>query len=284
MKRIFTVALAVLLLLTSAGITAYPLISNYVNDQHQSTVRTEYAKEIETRNDAEIQAAKQAAQAYNESLQPIRYDREAVRAAEERYYDVLDLTGSGIMGYVEIPKLGVNLPIYHGTEESVLQKGVGHLIGSSLPVGGKGTHCVITGHSGVAGKRLFSDLDQLVPGDTFYLHMLDGTLAYRVEECNTVLPYETDLLLTEEENDLCTLVTCVPFGINTHRLLVLGSRIPYQATAEIETAVAYTPAKSTWKEQYKKSLVFGGATALAAVAAGLLAFFFRKKRRKHHEA
>ena len=284
MKRIIMIVLAVLLLLTAAGITLYPWISNYVNDKYQSTVRTEYVKEIEMQTDTEIQAAKQDAQAYNESLNPIRYDREAVQAAGERYFDLMDLTGSGIMGYVEIPKLGVNLPIYHDTEEPVLQKGVGHLIGSSLPVGGKGTHCVITGHSGVAGKRLFSDLDQLVPGDTFYLHVLDEVLAYRVEECNTVLPYETDLLLTEEENDLCTLVTCVPFGVNTHRLLVRGSRIPYQAAAEIETTVAYTPAKSTWKEQYKKSLVFGGAAALAAVAAGLLVFFFRKKRRKRHEA
>lgn len=284
MKRIIMIVLAVLLLLTAAGITLYPWISNYVNDKYQSTVRTEYVKEIEMQTDTEIQAAKQDAQAYNESLNPIRYDREAVQAAGERYLDLMDLTGSGIMGYIEIPKLGVNLPIYHGTEEPVLQKGVGHLIGSSLPVGGKGTHCVITGHSGVAGKRLFSDLDQLVPGDTFYLHVLDEVLAYRVEECNTVLPYETDLLLTEEENDLCTLVTCVPFGVNTHRLLVRGSRIPYQAAAEIETTVAYTPAKSTWKEQYKKSLVFGGAAALAAVAAGLLVFFFRKKRRKRHEA
>lgn len=284
MKRIIMIVLAVLLLLTAAGITLYPWISNYVNDKYQSTVRTEYVKEIEMQTDTEIQAAKQDAQAYNESLNPIRYDREAVQAAGERYLDLMDLTGSGIMGYIEIPKLGVNLPIYHGTEEPVLQKGVGHLIGSSLPVGGKGTHCVITGHSGVAGKRLFSDLDQLVPGDTFYLHVLDEVLAYRVEECNTVLPYETDLLLTEEENDLCTLVTCVPFGVNTHRLLVRGSRIPYQAAAEIETTVAYTPAKSTWKEQYKKSLVFGGAAALAAVAAGMLVFFFRKKRRKRHEA
>ena len=187
------------------------------------------------------------------------------------------------MGYVEIPKLGVNLPIYHGTEETVLQKGVGHLIGSSLPIGGEGTHSVITGHSGVAGKRLFSDLEQLAPGDAFYLHVLDETLAYEVTECYTVLPYETDLLLPDAENDLCTLVTCVPFGVNSHRLLVRGSRIPFQASAEKETTVAYAPAKSTWREQYEKSLAIGGAAALGMVAAGLLVSFIRRKRRKRHE-
>ena len=283
-RRKLFIILAAILFLLAAGFTAYPLAANYINDRHQSLIQTDYSTAIKKLDNTDISAARQAAQDYNENLKPIRYDRDAVDAASVSYEEQLNLTGSGIMGYVEIPKLGVNLPIYHGTEEAVLQKGVGHLIGSSLPIGGKGTHSVITGHSGVAGKRLFSDLNQLAPGDMFYLHVLDEILAYRVEECNTVLPYETDLLLPDEENDLCTLVTCVPFGVNTHRLLARGSRVPYQATTVKETSVSYTPAKSTWKEQYEKSLVHGGAAALAAVAVGLLVSFFRKKRRKHHEA
>lgn len=283
MKRMFTVALAVLLLLTAAGITAYPLISNYVNDQHQSTVRTEFAKEIETRNDAEIQAAKQAAQAYNESLQPIRYDREAVRAAEERYYDLLDLTGSGIMGYVEIPKIEVSLPIYHGTEEDILEKGVGHLIGSSLPVGGDGCHSVLTGHSGVAGKRLFSDLEQLRQGDIFYLHILGDTLAYEVTEINTVLPYETELLTAEPGEDLCTLITCVPYGVNTHRLLVRGSRVPYTPVTEQTVTKGKAPIRSMWKDQYQKGLLLGSGASLGAVMLGLLLATALRKRRKRNE-
>lgn len=283
-RRKLYIILAAILFLLAAGFTAYPLAANYINDRHQSLIQTDYSTAIKKLDNTDITAARQAAQAYNESLKPIRYDREAMDAAFVSYEEQLNLTGSGIMGYVEIPRLDVNLPIYHGTEETVLQKGVGHLIGSSLPVGGDGTHSVITGHSGVAGKRLFSDLEQLAPGDVFYLRVLDETLAYEVVECNTVLPFETDLLLPDAEKDLCTLITCVPFGVNSHRLLVRGSRIPYQASTEKETTVAYTPAKSTWREQYEKSLVLGGAAALGVVAAGLLVSFFRKKRRKRHEA
>jgi sortase A len=283
-RRKLYIILAAILFLLAAGFTAYPLAANYINDRHQSLIQTDYSTAIKKLDNTDIAAARQTAQDYNERLKPIRYDREAVDAASVSYEEQLNLTGSGIMGYVEIPKLGVNLPIYHGTEEAALQKGVGHLIGSSLPIGGVGTHSVITGHSGVAGKRLFSDLEQLAPGDVFYLRVLDETLAYEVTECNTVLPYETDLLLPDAEKDLCTLVTCVPFGVNSHRLLVRGSRVPYQAAAANDTHVAYNPAKSTWKEQYEKSLAIGGAAALGVITAGLLVSFFRKKRRKRHEA
>ena len=155
MKRKLILTLSVLLFMGAVAITAYPMIANYINDKHQSAIRIEYAQEVEALEDSEIQNAQQAAIAYNESLLPIRYDREALQAAAESYDELLDLTGSGLMGYVEIPKLELQLPIYHGTEEEVLQKGIGHLIGSSLPIGGAGFHSVLTGHSGLAGKRLF---------------------------------------------------------------------------------------------------------------------------------
>ena len=279
MKRIIITALAVLLLIAAAGLTVYPLVSNYVNDKYQSLVRTEYAEEVEKSDAAELAEAKAAAQAYNDSLSPLRYHREAVQAASEDYESLLNLNESGIMGYVEIPKLEINLPIYHGTGETALDKGVGHLLGSSLPVGGTGCHSILTGHSGVAGNKLFSDIDQLSEGDVFYLRVLDETLAYEVEAVNIVLPYETGLLAPVRGRDLCTLVTCYPYGVNTHRLLVRGKRIPYEEAVVIERKTEEEPVRSTWKEQYVKGLAIGGASAAGAMLIVLLICFIRKKRR-----
>ena len=282
MKRIGIITLALLLFLTAVAITAYPMIANYVNDKHQSAIRIEYAQEVEALDDSEIREARQDAIAYNESLLPIRYDREAVQTAAESYDDLLNLHGSGLMGYVEIPKIDVNLPIYHGTSEEVLQKGVGHLVGSSLPIGGEGFHSVLTGHSGLAGKRLFSDLEQLTLGDCFYLHVLGETLAYEVTEINRVLPHETELLTAVAGEDLCTLVTCTPYGVNTHRLLARGSRVPYEKAAEETTKeVPKEPVRSTWKENYIQGLAIGGGSALSAVLLGLGIAWL--KGRKHNE-
>ena len=280
MKRIIIKALAALLLIAAVGLTVYPLVSNYVNDKYQSMVRTEYVEEVEKRDEVELVEAKAAARAYNDNLSPLRYHREAVQTASENYENLLNLNGSGIMGYVEIPKLEINLPIYHGTGETALDKGVGHLLGSSLPVGGTGCHSILTGHSGVAGNKLFSDIDQLSEGDVFYLRVLDETLAYEVEAVNIVLPYETELLAPIRGRDLCTLVTCYPYGVNTHRLLVRGKRIPYEEAVEIEEIAGEEPVRSTWKEQYVKGLVIGGAAAAGAILIGLLISFIRKKRRR----
>lgn len=267
----------------AVSITAYPMIANYINDKYQSTIRTEYAQEVEAMDDGEIRKAKEAAIAYNESLLPVRYDREALQAAAESYDELLNLHGSGLIGYVEIPKIDVNLPIYHGTSEEVLQKGIGHLLGSSLPTGGEGFHSVLTGHSGLAGAKLFSDLDQLAAGDTFFLHILGETLAYEVAEINTVLPYETELLTAVAGEDLCTLVTCTPYGVNSHRLLVRGSRVPFEKTAEeIAKEAPKEPVRSTWKENYLQGLVIGSGSALGAVLLGLGIAWLR--RRKRHEA
>ena len=285
MKRTILMVLAVLLVLLAVGMTVYPLIANYVNNQYLSVVQSEYENAVKDLDSGVYDEAREAAQAYNENLNPIRYDKDAVEAASASYYKFLDLTGSGLMGYIEIPKLDLQLPIYHGTEEEVLQKGVGHLIGSSLPIGGAGCHSVLTGHSGVAGMRLFSDLDQLAPGDVFFLRVLGETLAYQVVEINTVLPYETDLLLAVPGEDLCTLVTCTPFGVNTHRLLVRGSRIPYEKAEAVAEVVEKTaPVKSTWAENYRKGLVIGGGLALGVILLGLLIALLRKKRRQRHEA
>jgi len=283
MKKALLIALAVLLFLGAAGVTVYPLVSNYVNDKYQSIVRSDYAKDVQELDTATLEEAKAAAQAYNDSLSPLRYNREAVQAASIDYENLLNVNGSGIMGYVEVPKLGINLPIYHGTGEAVLEHGVGHLVGSSLPIGGEGCHAILTGHSGVAGKKLFSDLDQLHIGDVFYLHILNETLAYQITEINKVLPYETELLAPVAGKDLCTLITCYPYGVNTHRLLVCGSRIPYEKAAVIEEEVKDEPLKSTWKAQYYTGLVFGGCAAVGAVVIGLVIGLIRRKRGQKHE-
>lgn len=283
MKRFLLILLAILIFLAAAGLTAYPLISNYVNDKYQSVVRSNYARQVDEMDDTAVQDARTAAQAYNNSLSPLRYNREAVQEASVDYDSLLDITGSGIMGYVEIPKLGLNLPIYHGTSESVLEQGVGHLVGSSLPIGGEGCHSILTGHSGIAGKKLFSDIDQLHTGDVYYLHILDETLAYQVTEINKVLPHETELLAPVSGEDLCTLVTCYPYGVNTHRLLVRGGRIPYEEAVEIEIETEDEPVASTWKEQYYTGLLIGGSIAGGLVLIGLVVLIIRRIRRKHHE-
>lgn len=280
MKRAIMIILAVGLLLTAVLIALYPMISNYVNTKYQSTIRTEYEAELRTLDDTELREARAAADAYNAALSPIQFNREGVAAAALDYNSLLNLTGSGIMGYVVIDKIGVNLPIYHGTGETVLEEGVGHLIGSSLPIGGTSTHAVLTGHSGVAGKKLFSDIDQLVVGDVFLLFVLDETLAYQVTEINTVLPHETELLKLVKGEDLCTLVTCTPFGVNSHRLLVRGTRIPYEEAAQIIEQIQDEPepVKSTWETQYVAGLLLGGG-GLTIVLIFSFVIPLRKRRK-----
>ena len=192
------------------------------------------------------------------------------------------------MGYVQIPKIDVELPIYHGTSEETLDRGIGHLMGSSLPIGGVGTHCVLTGHSGLAGNRMFSDLDQLKKGDVFYLKVLDETLAYAVLEIDTVLPEDTSQLAIDSVRDTVTLVTCTPFGVNTHRLLIHGERTEYHLAERViqETDTPEAPVKSTWAQEYLKGIgigcvgVFGLSSAIVCIRYGLPKL---KERRGRHE-
>lgn len=179
--------------------------------------------------------------------------------SSQNYYDSqLDITGSGIMGYVRIPKISVTLPIYHGTGSNTLSAGIGHLLGSSLPIGGESTHTVLTAHSGMASQKMFSDLDQLGEGDVFYLEVLDEVLAYQVDAINTVLPHDTTYLGITTGEDYCTLVTCTPFGVNTHRLLVRGSRILYEEAEETVSSVSSEEAAaSTWEEKYINGILTG---------------------------
>ena len=262
-RTIITISLAVLFFLLALGLTVYPIFSSRYNEAHQSQIHTEYQDAVQALPDTAVPEARAKAQAYNEELWSsiVRhgsYSKDSVTSAVEEYAQLLDLTGTGTMGYVHIPKLGVSLPIYHGTEEETLDRGVGHLIGSSLPIGGSNTHTILTGHSGLASQKMFSDLDKLEIGDTFYLEVLNEVLAYEVDQVNTVLPHDTTYLGLEEGKDLCTLVTCTPFGVNTHRLLVRGHRIPYTpANTEnpaIELAETEESVDSTWEQEYEKGV------------------------------
>lgn len=206
------------------------------------------------------------------------FSKNAVLSAAEDYDHQLNIGGDGIMGYIEIPLISVNLPIYHGTDSTTLDAGAGHLIGSSLPVGGETTHAVLTAHSGMASQKLFSDLDKLEYGDVFFVKVLGQTLAYQVDQINTVLPHDTTYLGIEEGEDLCTLVTCTPFAVNTHRLLVRGTRIDYEeAEVMVEERLECTQLpESTWEQEYIKG-IFIGLGAVVVISVICLVLKFRRK-------
>ena len=284
-QKVLTIGCAILVFLLALGITLYPLISNWYNERHQSEIHTQYLEIIEQVDNTDLILAKRYADEYNAAIVPgtqlsDAFSQEALLWASEDYEHQLNLGGDGIMGYVEIPLIQVNLPIYHGTDSDTLDVGIGHLLGSSLPVGGKSTHSVLTAHSGMANQKMFSDLDKLTLGDIFYLQVLGETLAYQVDQINTVLPYDTTYLGITEGEDYCTLVTCTPFGINTHRLLVRGTRIPYEEAeviVEEKLQEEELPA-STWEQQYIKGIL-GGIGAVIAIALVYIYLRYRQKRR-----
>ena len=224
MKRITIIVLSAVTFLLALGLTIYPVVSIYVNQKYASEIYFTYEEAVEQTDDLTLAQARLDALRYNESIVPgaleadEAFSQEALEQAAGEYDQLLNIAGNGIMGYVEIPVISVNLPIYHGTGTDSLERGVGHLLGSSLPVGGESTHAVLTGHSGMATSKMFTDLEQLKEGDVFYLHTLGETLAYQVTELNTVLPHETELLAVVPGEDYCTLVTCVPVSY-THLTL-----------------------------------------------------------------
>ena len=230
-QRISTIVL-ILVFLAGLSLLLYPTISDYWNSMHQSRAIAHYAEQVAEINEERYREVWEAAEAYNETLVH-KVNRYAMSDEERAEYEsLLDVGGNGIIGYIEIPKINCSLPIYHGIDEAVLQIAVGHIEGSSLPVGGGSTHCVISGHRGLPSARLFTDLDKLVVGDTFLIRVLDEVLTYEVDQIRIVEPQEMEDLKIEEGKDLCTLVTCTPYGINTHRLLVRGHRVENAVDAE----------------------------------------------------
>ena len=250
----------------------YPLAGELLSERYHSDIETTYTAAIADTDDIELTAQREAAQRYNNMLSGAAITEGGASAPPLAYAQ--QLTVGGVMCYVEIPKIGVYLPVEHGTSADTLEKSVGHVVGTSLPVGGASTHAVLSAHSGMASSKLFSDIDQLAEGDTFYIHVLGEVLAYEVDSINTVLPTDTSLLQIEEGEDLVTLVTCTPFGINTHRLLVRGHRIPY-TPEQATTAAAEKPAASSWTRYYLTGLTIG-LGAMVVIGGGY--FLMRGKR------
>ena len=225
--------LLILILLAGVSLLLYPTVSDYWNSFHQSRAIASYAEQVANIDDAQYEELWDAARDYNQSLLHRPNDLLLSDEQQEIYKSLLNIGGNGIMGYIEIPMIDVMLPIYHGTKESVLQIAVGHLDWTSLPVGGAGSHCVVSGHRGLPSARLFTDLDKLKVGDVFMLHVLNEILTYEIDQILIVEPQDTDPLLIEPGKDLCTLITCTPYGINSHRMLVRGHRIESQEEAKL---------------------------------------------------
>ena len=254
------------------GLLLYPLVGELLSEKYHSDVETAYTAAIEDTDDAELTAQREAAEQYNAMLSGAAIAEGGASAPPLPYAE--QLTVGGVMAYVDIPKIGAYLPVQHGTEADTLEKSVGHVVGTSLPVGGSSTHAVLSAHSGMASSKLFSDIDQLEKGDKFYIHVLGEVLAYEVDAINSVLPTDTSLLQIEEGKDLVTLVTCTPFGVNTHRLLVRGHRVPYVPEQEAEAAETQK-ATSSWTQHYLTGLGIG-LGVVAAVGGGY--FLVRRKR------
>lgn len=234
----FTNFLLVMILVMGLSLVLYPPISSYWNSKLQSRVIANYTDSVAAMDEEEYNKIWYDAIMHNKSLLTRSTDYGLPDEQKEQYDELLNVAGNGIMGYVEIPSIHSFLAVYHGTSDSVLQIAVGHLDWSSLPTGGESTHCVLSGHRGLPSARLFTDLDQLREGDVFMLHILDETLTYEVDQILIVLPHETDQLQIVEGADLCTLITCTPYGVNSHRLLVRGHRVENQASAITVRATA----------------------------------------------
>lgn len=268
--RLLAVACGVIAL----GLLLYPLLGELLNERYHSDVETVYTNAIEDADDAELAEQRRAAEMYNALLRGEAAVSTGGASAPPMLY-AGQLTVGEAMCTIDIPKIGVYLPVRHGTGAETLERTVGHVVGTSLPVGGAGSHAVLSAHSGMASAKLFSDIDQLVKGDVFYIHVLGEVLAYEVDQIATVLPSDTSLLQIEDGQDLVTLVTCTPFGVNTHRLLVRGHRVAYVPELVVENGK--TPkAASSWTQHYLTGLSIGlGVLA----AAGGVCFFARRRRR-----
>lgn len=232
-----------LIIIAGIGLLLYPTISNKWNESHQTKIIEGYAHAVENFTEQDYSDLLTTAQEYNEYLTKLPDRFKPNEEQLEEYNKTLNITGDGLMAYVEIPKLSIKLPIYHSVNEAILQVAAGHIPGSSLPIGGHGTHCAISGHTGLTSATLFTHLNDMELGDMFYIKTLDMILAYQVDQIDIVLPDEFDLLQIDKEQDYCTLITCTPYGVNSHRLLVRGTRVEYtpDEEQEIEPIAPKTP-------------------------------------------
>ena len=281
-KRRLPLVFIFLVLLAGVALFMYPIVSNWYGEYTANTEITSYDTKIQQVGDDVIKKMQKAAEDYNTALA----DHDSKKISSTDYNSLLAVTES--IGYIEIPKINVYLPIYHGMDDDVLQKGVGHMEGTSLPVGGRSTHAVLAGHTGLPSANLFTDLDQLEKGDTFYIHALDKVLAYEVDQIKTVLPYQTEDIQIQEKEDYVTLITCTPYGINSHRLLVRGTRVPYKTQDMAHT----NPWPVVHKEQPKipfRTIVWYAALIIIVIVILVILLilfipvFHKRKRNKEDE-
>lgn len=286
MKSFFLHIIVIVMVLISLLLLSYPFISNYLMSLNQSSEVEAYEQDMENIDDKDISFARKEAEEYNKSLfgkvvltDP--FDPGVEQTKDVEYEKLLNLSGNSVMASIEIPVINVKLPVYHGTSDEALKNGAGHLQKTSLPVGGKGTHSVITGHTGLSSARLFTDLNLLKEGDIFYIHCLNDTLAYQVDQIKVVEPNVTKDLKIDPQQDYVTLVTCTPYGVNSHRLLVRGSRVPYEEAKSVTANNITRESESTWMKEYKKALVMGSIIFAIILIAFVIIRFILKKRNKN---
>ena len=272
-KGNFTTILLIVLLVAGLGLLVYPSVSNFWNSMHQTKAIKSYVEDVANLDKNDLTEIWQEIERYNENILDRNNEYLPDQSEKEKYAELLDVSGTGIMGYIDIPKISITLPIYHGTDKGVLQVAAGHLEWTSLPAGGKSTHCVLTGHRGLPSAKLFTDLDKLEVGDTFILSILDRTLTYEIDQIIIVRPEETDALMISDGKDLCTLVTCTPYGINTHRILVRGHRV----TGDAKTA---SSVKITSDAVKMDSLMVAPVVAVPILLVVLIILLVNDKKRK----
>ena len=270
-KRKVTTVFFLLLFLAGLSLLLYPTVSNWWNTMHQSRAITEYSQQTENINREEYEKMWREAREYNAALRE-NPDRFLMTEEEKQQYEqLLQVSDTGMIGYVDIPAIDCSMPFYHGTDEAVLQVAAGHLEGTSLPVGGMGTHCAISGHRGLPSARLFTDLDKLKEGDLFTLRVLEESLTYEVDQLLIVEPEDMEALAIDPTQDYCTLITCTPYGINSHRLLVRGHRVLLAEVAEPE---------ETEEDHFPVVPVALAVPAAAVIAALLVKYGSRKKKKR----
>lgn len=280
-KNTIIIICFILVILLGAGAAAYPLIASINNEHTQSLVQTEYEEKLQQLDTSEIDAALAAAREYNKTISTVQIeDVDKIKADLPPYEDLLNLANNGIMSYIEIPTINIDLPIYHGTTGAAMEKGAGHMEGTSLPVGGIGTHAVISAHSGMASAKLFTDLDKLKLGDMFFITVCNQKLAYEVDNIAVVEPTDIDLIRIDTQQDYVTLLTCTPYGVNTHRLLVRGHRVEMAEEAIAEVEEKAKPEGSTWIEKYEQGILIGIAIFLGLLLIALLVYFIKRRKDK----
>lgn len=280
--------ISIILILGGLVIFLYPTVSNYLAEKNQVEIIREYEEMVVQINENQINQEMQKAQTYNENLsgEPVHdpFVEGSGYALPENYTEVLNLAKDGVMAYIEIPKISVYLPIYHGTSNEVLENGVGHIQSTSVPIGGESTHSVLTGHTGLPSAELFTRLDELVVGDIFYIHVLNEVLTYKIYETKVILPDEIDELQITSGRDLITLVTCTPYGVNTHRLLVKAERTEYEEYVTDEKEINTDNSNSENKEEknyYIEGIKIGISIFIAIIIIMTIIFIIKKKKSKH---